>query len=159
VSCAAGLLKRYKAIILVDEGRADVYGGVDRPSLAAVGCAFAQDGFRSDDALQLCPRRRIRFPPWLRAKTSSRPLPHEQAAGADARLPPSDSHTELQTVALAGSPQVASPRQGSKDQGLRVLEGLGSNMSQMVRMRGLEPPRGCPHGDLNAARLPIPPHP
>ena len=28
-----------------------------------------------------------------------------------------------------------------------------------VRMRGLEPPRGCPHGDLNAARLPIPPHP
>src|SRR3954452_14300375 len=26
-------------------------------------------------------------------------------------------------------------------------------------MRGLEPPRGCPHGDLNAARLPIPPHP
>ena len=28
-----------------------------------------------------------------------------------------------------------------------------------MRMRGLEPPRGCPHGDLNAARLPIPPHP
>jgi hypothetical protein len=28
-----------------------------------------------------------------------------------------------------------------------------------VRMRGLEPPRGFPHGDLNAARLPIPPHP
>src|SRR5437764_13133614 len=26
-------------------------------------------------------------------------------------------------------------------------------------MRGPEPPRGCPHGDLNAARLPIPPHP
>ena len=28
-----------------------------------------------------------------------------------------------------------------------------------VRMRGLEPPRGCPHTDLNRARLPIPPHP
>ena len=26
-------------------------------------------------------------------------------------------------------------------------------------MRGLEPPRGCPHTDLNRARLPIPPHP
>ena len=29
----------------------------------------------------------------------------------------------------------------------------------MVRMRGLEPPRPYGHGDLNAARLPIPPHP
>src|SRR5581483_10047300 len=27
-----------------------------------------------------------------------------------------------------------------------------------MRMRGLEPPRGCPHTDLNRARLPIPPH-
>jgi hypothetical protein len=26
-------------------------------------------------------------------------------------------------------------------------------------MRGLEPPRPYGHGDLNAARLPIPPHP
>src|SRR5918995_4011468 len=26
-------------------------------------------------------------------------------------------------------------------------------------MRGLEPPRGCPHTALNRARLPIPPHP
>ena len=29
----------------------------------------------------------------------------------------------------------------------------------VMRMRGLEPPRGCPHTDLNRARLPIPPHP
>jgi hypothetical protein len=29
----------------------------------------------------------------------------------------------------------------------------------LMRMRGLEPPRGCPHTDLNRARLPIPPHP
>src|SRR5262249_17301481 len=28
-----------------------------------------------------------------------------------------------------------------------------------VRMRGLNPPRGFPHTDLNRARLPIPPHP
>ncbi len=35
----------------------------------------------------------------------------------------------------------------------------GSYVESLVRMRGLEPPRGCPHGDLNAARLPIPPHP
>src|SRR5436190_6644640 len=28
-----------------------------------------------------------------------------------------------------------------------------------MRMEGLEPPRPCGHGDLNAARLPIPPHP
>ena len=28
-----------------------------------------------------------------------------------------------------------------------------------MRMRGLEPPRGLPHTDLNRARLPVPPHP
>ncbi len=28
-----------------------------------------------------------------------------------------------------------------------------------MRMRGLEPPRGCPHWHLKPARLPIPPHP
>ena len=28
-----------------------------------------------------------------------------------------------------------------------------------MRMRGIEPPRGFPHTDLNRARLPIPPHP
>ncbi len=26
-------------------------------------------------------------------------------------------------------------------------------------MRGIEPPRGCPHRHLKPARLPIPPHP
>ena len=34
----------------------------------------------------------------------------------------------------------------------------GPNRGAM-RMRGLEPPRGFPHTDLNRARLPIPPHP
>ena len=29
----------------------------------------------------------------------------------------------------------------------------------VVRMKGLEPSRVLPHSDLNAARLPIPPHP
>ena len=28
-----------------------------------------------------------------------------------------------------------------------------------VRVRGPEPPRGCPHMALNHARLPVPPHP
>jgi hypothetical protein len=37
----------------------------------------------------------------------------------------------------------------------RCSEAFGTAM----RMRGLEPPRGFPHTDLNRARLPIPPHP
>ncbi len=37
--------------------------------------------------------------------------------------------------------------------------GLGSNVGQMVRMRGLEPPPSYLDTDLNRARLPIPPHP
>jgi site-specific DNA recombinase len=35
----------------------------------------------------------------------------------------------------------------------------GFSPEHLVRMRGLEPPRPDGHGDLNAARLPIPPHP
>jgi hypothetical protein len=35
----------------------------------------------------------------------------------------------------------------------------GFSPAIMVRMRGLEPPPGCPDTDLNRARLPIPPHP
>jgi hypothetical protein len=36
---------------------------------------------------------------------------------------------------------------------------VGSISETLVRMRGLEPPPGCPDTDLNRARLPIPPHP
>ncbi len=36
---------------------------------------------------------------------------------------------------------------------------VGSISNVLVRMRGLEPPPGCPDTDLNRARLPIPPHP
>ncbi len=32
-------------------------------------------------------------------------------------------------------------------------------LSFLVRVRGLEPPRSCPHQNLNLARLPIPPYP
>jgi hypothetical protein len=35
----------------------------------------------------------------------------------------------------------------------------GCDAINLVRMRGLEPPPGCPDTDLNRARLPIPPHP
>jgi hypothetical protein len=31
--------------------------------------------------------------------------------------------------------------------------------TESMRARGLEPPRGKPHRDLNPARLPVPPHP
>jgi site-specific DNA recombinase len=53
----------------------------------------------------------------------------------------------------------AKPRRPRNAQNPRFSWGLGSNVDQMVRMRGLEPPPGCPDTDLNRARLPIPPHP
>ena len=38
--------------------------------------------------------------------------------------------------------------------------GEGANFSERrVRLEGVEPPRPCGHGDLNAARLPVPPQP
>ena len=49
--------------------------------------------------------------------------------------------------ALVGAQPPTLPRRG------------GFSPAMMVRMRGLEPPRPYGHGDLNAARLPIPPHP
>jgi hypothetical protein len=51
------------------------------------------------------------------------------------------------------------PRRPQNAQDPRSFGGLGSNVDTMVRMRGLEPPPGCPDTDLNRARLPIPPHP
>jgi hypothetical protein len=41
----------------------------------------------------------------------------------------------------------------------RQAGGLGLNVHQMVRLRGLEPPRPCEHSDLNAACIPISPQP
>jgi hypothetical protein len=35
----------------------------------------------------------------------------------------------------------------------------GAAILHQLRMRGIEPPRGCPHRHLKPARLPIPPHP
>jgi site-specific DNA recombinase len=53
----------------------------------------------------------------------------------------------------------AKARRPQNAQDPRLFGGLGSNVGQMVRMRGLEPPPGFPDTDLNRARLPIPPHP
>jgi site-specific DNA recombinase len=48
------------------------------------------------------------------------------------------------------------PRNG---QDPRLSGGLGSNVGQLVRARGLEPPRACAHRLLKPACLPIPPRP
>lgn len=50
-------------------------------------------------------------------------------------------------------------RRPLETQNPRSLEGSGSNVLQMVRPSGLEPPRAFAHSALNAARLPIPPRP
>jgi site-specific DNA recombinase len=60
---------------------------------------------------------------------------------------------------LSGASPLAPTRSPRNGQDPRLSGGLGSNVDQMVRMRGLEPPPGCPDTDLNRARLPIPPHP
>jgi hypothetical protein len=50
---------------------------------------------------------------------------------------------------------------GEEEDGARAgaLIGQRGSLETAMRMRGLEPPRGFPHTDLNRARLPIPPHP
>ena len=41
----------------------------------------------------------------------------------------------------------------------RPFSGVGSTKRTKVRLKGVEPPRPFGHGDLNAARLPVPPQP
>jgi hypothetical protein len=58
----------------------------------------------------------------------------------------------------AGARTLNMELRASFDAGLGAVRARNQPFSAM-RMRGLEPPRGCPHTDLNRARLPIPPHP
>jgi site-specific DNA recombinase len=60
---------------------------------------------------------------------------------------------------LGGSSTPARPNRPQNGQDPQFFGGRGSNVGQLVRMRGLEPPRTYIHTDLNRARLPIPPHP
>ena len=46
----------------------------------------------------------------------------------------------------------------ASNQGMKKAPLLGPSQS-VVRAKGLEPSRGCPHMDLNHTRLPIPPRP
>ena len=51
------------------------------------------------------------------------------------------------------------PRRRGAGRPRNRLTARNSPRVSRMRMRGLEPPRGCPHTALNRARLPIPPHP
>ncbi len=82
--------------------------------------------------------------PWVRAL---------QGLGR-APQPPRRTPRAVETAG-GGLPDRARAR---NDHGPRT-GGHGLNIVQMVRMRGLEPPRAFAHTDLNRARLPIPPHP
>jgi hypothetical protein len=64
--------------------------------------------------------------------------------------------SQIRSLGSASTPTSADRH---KNQDPRLSGGLGYNMTKMVRMRGLEPPRTYIHTDLNRARLPIPPHP
>ena len=62
---------------------------------------------------------------------------------------------------LRGAPVISAPST-AHDHDKGPGSGAGCSLKsweEVVRMRGLEPPRELPHSDLNAARLPVPPHP
>jgi site-specific DNA recombinase len=67
---------------------------------------------------------------------------------------------QIRTLPTARASKAPAHTKGSRnDQDPQLSRGLGSNVDNLVRMRGLEPPPGFPDTDLNRARLPIPPHP
>src|SRR5256714_7475867 len=63
-------------------------------------------------------------------------------------------HPRDRRCTASGSRGADGDEAGKRDGGVP-----GSAPHVSMRMRGLEPPRGFPHTDLNRARLPIPPHP
>ncbi len=63
------------------------------------------------------------------------------------------------TPALHEAPGTADEAQNDENPDHLLSGGRGSNVDLMVRLRGLEPPRGFPHTDLNRACLPISPQP
>ena len=84
--------------------------------------------------------------------------------------PKSDTHSDTHGVgrnALQRSQQPTSLNRRAHralrayrapNQGMKKAPLLGLSQS-VVRAKGLEPSRGCPHMDLNHTRLPIPPRP
>jgi hypothetical protein len=71
---------------------------------------------------------------------------------------PDSSELELELVTVWRARDGMSLGEGTWERVVDLIEAdLGLVMA--MRMRGLEPPRGFPHTDLNRARLPIPPHP
>lgn len=78
--------------------------------------------------------------------------------------PKSDTHSDAHGV---GRNALQRPRRPTSlngrahrapNQGMKKAPLLGLSQS-VVRAKGLEPSRGCPHMDLNHTRLPIPPRP
>jgi hypothetical protein len=111
------------------------------------------------------PRASLRLAPfghqWAGTRTTgARPCRLMPPVAADApppsRVPPARSRKQTRPTGLsAGRRKV-----GSGTLPARLGHSQATNPLEMaMRMRGLEPPRGCPHTDLNRARLPIPPHP
>lgn len=78
--------------------------------------------------------------------------------------PKSDTHSDTHGVGRNAPqrPQQPASLNGrahrAPNQGMKKAPLLGLSQS-VVRAKGLEPSRGCPHMDLNHTRLPIPPRP
>lgn len=84
--------------------------------------------------------------------------------------PKSDTHSDAHGVgrnalqrprrptSLNGRAHRALRAHRAPNQGMKKAPLLGLSQS-VVRAKGLEPSRGCPHMDLNHTRLPIPPRP
>ena len=97
---------------------------------------------RAFRALSSSRRRSSRARGDSHAPTASRSAAARRATRPDASAAPRGERGGCDVATTTKGPAIAGP--------------FGA---AAVRMRGLEPPRACTHGDLNAARLPIPPHP
>ena len=65
---------------------------------------------------------------------------------------------EAEAIRVSRSPETQGVSWGDEAGQQKTRPKPGPELA-MVRARGLEPPWGCPHTDLNRTRLPIPPRP
>ena len=100
------------------------------------------------------------YPETLRADgaIATRATSRTSASGTT-KLGLAPSTVQEPAEALRNVELLAGADRGRGDRSSAGVAGETPRNANAMRMRGLEPPRGCPHTDLNRARLPVPPHP
>ena len=125
----------------------------------------ARSDFRHSQKLIHCAWRNIDFYSFAEnegRRATMTPRSDTRQVGRNAlqrpRRPASLNGRTHRASRASGTVRIEHRARRAPNQGMKKAPLLGLSQS-VVRAKGLEPSRGCPHMDLNHTRLPIPPRP